>query len=67
MQEYQFQQETGDKLSREDIMDTVRRSIQRAAALTASDLKKGVSALATVAYAWGAEVTGCDRAPSEYS
>jgi UDP-N-acetylmuramate--alanine ligase len=27
----------------------------------------GVSALATVAYAWGAEVTGCDRAPSEYS
>src|SRR5256885_15093078 len=29
-------------------MDTVRRSIQRAAALTASDLKKGVSALATI-------------------
>ena len=27
----------------------------------------GVSALATVAYAWGADVTGCDRAPSEYS
>ena len=27
----------------------------------------GVSALATVAYAWGAEVSGCDRAPSPYS
>jgi UDP-N-acetylmuramate--alanine ligase len=27
----------------------------------------GMSALATVAYAWGAEVTGCDRAPSAYS
>ena len=29
-------------------MDTVRRSIQRASALTASDLKKGISALATI-------------------
>src|SRR4051812_48520594 len=27
----------------------------------------GVSALATVAYAWGAEVSGCDRAASPYS
>jgi UDP-N-acetylmuramate--alanine ligase len=27
----------------------------------------GMSALATVAYAWGAEVSGCDRAPSAYS
>ena len=27
----------------------------------------GVSALATVAYAWGADVSGCDRAPSLYS
>src|SRR6476646_326317 len=26
----------------------------------------GVSALATVAYAWGAEVTGCDRARNPY-
>jgi UDP-N-acetylmuramate--alanine ligase len=26
----------------------------------------GVSALATIAYAWGAEVSGCDRAPSLY-
>src|SRR5256712_11983580 len=48
LQEYQFQQESGGAMSREDLMDTVRRSIQRAAALTASDLKKGVSALATI-------------------
>src|SRR5437763_1530721 len=48
LQEYQFQQETGSSLTREDLMDTVRRSIQRAAALTAADLKKGVAALATI-------------------
>jgi biopolymer transport protein ExbB/biopolymer transport protein TolQ len=48
LQEYQFQQESGTGLAREDLMDTVRRSIQRASALTASDLKKGVSALATI-------------------
>ena len=48
LQEYQFQQESGGNLAREDLMDTVRRSIQRASALTASDLKKGVSALATI-------------------
>jgi biopolymer transport protein ExbB/biopolymer transport protein TolQ len=48
LQEYQFQQESGGGLSREDLMDTVRRSIQRASALTGSDLKKGVSSLATI-------------------
>jgi biopolymer transport protein ExbB len=48
LQEYQFQQETGSNLSREDIVDTVRRAIQRASALTASDLKRGVAALATI-------------------
>ena len=50
LQEYQFQQESGagQALNREDVLDTVRRSIQRATALTASDLKKGVSALATI-------------------
>src|SRR5256885_8510298 len=48
LQEYQFQQESGGAMSREDLMDTVRRSIQRASALTASDLKKGISALATI-------------------
>jgi len=48
LQEYQFQQESGGALSREDLMDTMRRSIQRASALTANDLKKGVAALATI-------------------
>src|SRR5438445_13145880 len=46
LQEYQFQQESGGSLGREDLMDTVRRSIQRASALTASDLQKGGPALA---------------------
>ena len=31
-----------------DVLDTVRRSIQRATALTSSDLKKGITALATI-------------------
>ena len=48
LQEYQFQQETGSNLSREDLVDTVRRSIQRASALTSNDLKRGISALATI-------------------
>ncbi len=48
LQEYQFQSESGGTLSREDLLDTVRRSIQRATALTANDLKKGISALATI-------------------
>jgi biopolymer transport protein ExbB len=48
LQEYQFQQETGGNLNREDLVDTVRRAIQRASALTANDLKKGVSSLATI-------------------
>ena len=48
LQEYQFQQETGSNLSREDLLDTVRRSIQRASALTANDLKKGITGLATI-------------------
>ena len=48
LQEYQFQQESGSNLSREDLLDTVRRSIQRATALTSNDLKKGVSGLATI-------------------
>ncbi|MFN7983598.1 MAG: MotA/TolQ/ExbB proton channel family protein [Vicinamibacterales bacterium] len=48
LQEYQFQHETNAGVTRDDLLDTVRRSIQRASALTASDLKKGVSALATI-------------------
>lgn len=48
LQEYQFQIDSGSELHRDDVLDTVRRSIQRATALTANDLKKGVSALATI-------------------
>ena len=48
LQEYQFQKDSGGNLGREDMVDTVRRAIQRASALTANDLKKGISALATI-------------------
>ena len=48
LQEYQFQQDTGVQLDKEDVVDSVRRAIQRAAALTAADLKKGLGILATI-------------------
>ena len=48
LQEYQFQQDTGVQLSRDDLVDSVRRAIQRAAALTSADLKKGLGILATI-------------------
>jgi biopolymer transport protein ExbB len=48
LQEYQFQHDAGAALSREDLVDTVRRAIQRATALTSNDLKKGIPALATI-------------------
>jgi len=48
LQEFQFQQDTGVELSKDDVVDSVRRAIQRAAALTAADLKKGMGSLATI-------------------
>lgn len=49
LQEYQFQQESGGgSIDRSDMVDTVRRAIQRATALTANDLKKGIPTLATI-------------------
>ena len=48
LQEYQFQKDTGVELEKDDIVDSVRRAIQRAAALTAADLKKGMGVLATI-------------------
>jgi biopolymer transport protein ExbB len=48
LQEYQFQQDTGVQLAKDDVVDSVRRAIQRAAALTSADLKKGMAALATI-------------------
>ena len=48
LSEYQFQAEGGGGLGREDLLDTVRRAIQRSSALTQNDLKKGVASLATI-------------------
>jgi biopolymer transport protein ExbB/biopolymer transport protein TolQ len=48
LNEYQFQQESNSSLERVDVVDVVRRAIQRATALTASDLKRGVASLATI-------------------
>ena len=36
------------QLEKEDVVDSVRRSIQRASALTSADLKRGLGALATI-------------------
>ena len=48
LQEYQFQKESDATLERDDLVDGVRRAIQRASALTAADLKKGMGSLATI-------------------
>jgi biopolymer transport protein ExbB/biopolymer transport protein TolQ len=48
LQEFQFQKDSGANLDRDDVVDGVRRAIQRATALTAADLKKGMGALATI-------------------
>jgi len=48
LQEYQFQKDSGVVLAREDVVDSVRRAIQRASALTSADLKKGMGSLATI-------------------
>ena len=48
LQEYSFQVDSGATLTRDDLVDTVRRAIQRATALTSNDLKKGIPALATI-------------------
>ena len=43
LQEFQFQQDTGVEMEKDDVVDSVRRAIQRATALTAADLKKGMA------------------------
>ena len=48
LQEYQFQKDSGATLERDDLVDGVRRAIQRASALTGADLKKGMGSLATI-------------------
>ena len=48
LQEYQFQQDSGVSLDKDDVVDGVRRAIQRASVLVAADLKKGLAVLATI-------------------
>jgi biopolymer transport protein ExbB/TolQ len=48
LSEFSFQKDSGGSANRDDVLDTVRRAIQRATALTSSDLKKGVPVLATI-------------------
>ena len=48
LQEYQFQQDSGVSLDKDDVVDDVRRAIQRASVLVAADLKKGMAGLATI-------------------
>ena len=48
LQEYQFTQESGVAMAKDDVVDGVRRAIQRASALVAADLKKGMAVLATI-------------------
>ena len=48
LQEYQFQQNSGVDLHKDEVVDSVHRAIQRAAALTSSDLKRGMGILATI-------------------
>jgi biopolymer transport protein ExbB/biopolymer transport protein TolQ len=47
LQEYQFQQESGGS-SRDDMMEAAHRAIERATAVNLSDLKRGLSGLATI-------------------
>jgi biopolymer transport protein ExbB len=48
LQEYQFTQDSGSTIEKDDVVDGVRRAIQRASALVATDLKKGMAVLATI-------------------
>jgi biopolymer transport protein ExbB/biopolymer transport protein TolQ len=48
LQEYQFQQDSGVSMGKDDVVDSIRRAISRASALTSGDMKKGMGALATI-------------------
>lgn len=47
LNEYEYQKETGG-VSRDDMMEAAHRAIERATALNLTDLKRGLSGLATV-------------------
>ena len=48
LQEYTYQQETTDAGSRDEMLEAAHRAIERATAVNLSDLKRGLSALATI-------------------
>jgi biopolymer transport protein ExbB/biopolymer transport protein TolQ len=48
LQEYTYQQETTDAGSRDEMLEAAHRAIERATAVNQSDLKRGLSALATI-------------------
>jgi biopolymer transport protein ExbB/biopolymer transport protein TolQ len=48
LQEFQFQRESGEGGSREEMMEAAHRAIERATAVNLSDLKRGLSGLATI-------------------
>jgi biopolymer transport protein ExbB/biopolymer transport protein TolQ len=47
LQEYEYQKETGGG-TRDDMMEAAHRAIERATALNVTDLKRGLSGLATI-------------------
>jgi biopolymer transport protein ExbB/biopolymer transport protein TolQ len=48
LQEYAYQQESTDSGSRDEMLEAAHRAIERATAVNQSDLKRGLSALATI-------------------
>lgn len=48
LQEYELQKESAGGRSRDDVMEAAHRAIERATALNLSDLKRGLSGLATL-------------------
>lgn len=47
LQEYQFQQESGE-VNRDEMMEAAHRAIERATVVNVTDLKRGLSGLATI-------------------
>ena len=67
--------EAARRLARPDASERIATELLALAPVTLADRRlhmlgiggAGMSALAVVAYAWGADVSGCDRAESDYS
>jgi len=48
LQEYEFQHESADAGSRDEMMEAAHRAIERASAVNINDLRRGLSGLATI-------------------